>query len=211
MSTDTLWQVLAGLALAFSVLAFARRLRAFNVLPRPVDRSMAKGSPRTGVLYAFMWGMMPWAKESTRRHFIAYTRGVGFHLGIFLGLGVLIASPWLEPIGTEWRVALAIATGAGALLGFAGFAARLVERNLGALSTRDDYFAVFIVSLFLAAASLWLIDPAAAPVLYGVSAIMLVYAPLGKIRHCIYYAYSRLFFGRFVGRRAVLPHHQQAR
>jgi len=211
MNTDVFWLVLAGLALAFSVLAFARRLRTFNALPRPMDRSVAKGSVRAGVVYAFTWGMMPWAKESTRRHVIAYTRGVGFHLGIFLGLGVLIASPWLKSIGAEWRIALAVGIGAGALLGFAGFVARFVERNLRALSTRDDYFAVFIVSLFLTSASLWLITPATAPIFYGVSAIMLVYAPLGKIRHCIYYAYSRLFFGKFVGRRAALPHSQQAK
>jgi hypothetical protein len=38
---------------------------------------------------------------------------------------------------------------------------------------------------------------------------MLVYAPFSKIRHCAYYAYSRLFFGRAMGRRGVLPHRQQ--
>jgi nitrate reductase gamma subunit len=211
MYTDLFWPILAGLALTFSVLAFARRLRVFNALPRPADRSPAKGNARAGVLYAFTWGMLPWAKESTRRHFIAYTRGVGFHLGIFLGLGILIASLWLTPIGGGWRVALAIATGIGALLGLVGFVARLVEHNLRALSTRDDYFAVFIVSLFLTTASLWLLDPTTAPAFYGISAIMFVYAPLGKIRHCIYYAYSRLFFGKFVGRRAVLPPSQQAK
>lgn len=53
-----------------------------------------KGSPKRGVLYAFTFGMMPWAKESTRRHMLAYLRGVGFHAGIFAGLGALLVSPW---------------------------------------------------------------------------------------------------------------------
>ena len=210
MSAMSIWQIVAALALAFSLAAFARKLRVFSALPRPADRSPVKGNPRAGVLYAFTWGMLPWAKESTRRHFIAYTRGVLFHLGIFLGLGVLIASPWLGGASAGLRALLALAAGLGALLGLAGAAMRLVEHNLRALSTPDDYFAVSIVSLFLASAGAWLLEPNLAPFFYTVSAIMLAYAPLGKIRHCIYYAYSRLFFGRFVGRRAVLPHHQQA-
>jgi hypothetical protein len=64
---------------------------------------------------------------------------------------------------------------------------------------------VLLVSLFLATATSALLAPALRPVFYLVSALMLVYAPLGKIRHCLYYAYSRLFFGKFFGRRAVLP------
>lgn len=66
-----------------------------------------------------------------------------------------------------------------------------------------------MVTLFLASAALWLAEPAMLPLFYFTSAAMLVYAPFGKIRHCIYFAYSRLFFGRFTGRRAVLPHSQQ--
>jgi len=210
MSAISIWQILAALTLALSLAAFARKLRAFSALPRPSDRSPVKGDPRAGVRYAFTRGMLPWAKESTRRHFIAYVRGVGFHLGIFLGLGILIASPWLGGASVEMRALLALAAGLGALLGFAGVAMRLTERNLRALSALDDYFAVSLVSLFLASAGAWLLEPGLAPFFYTVSAIMLAYAPLGKIRHCIYYAYSRLFFGKFVGRRAVLPHHQQA-
>jgi hypothetical protein len=37
---------------------------------------------------------------------------------------------------------------------------------------------------------------------------MLVYIPLGKIRHCLYFFFSRTFFGKFFGRRAVFPHPQ---
>ena len=84
-----------------------------------------------------------------------------------------------------------------------------IERNLKALSTPDEYFAVLLVSLFLATAALWLINPAAQVYFYVISAVMLVYAPFSKICHCIYFAYVRLFFGKFVGSRAVLPHNQQ--
>ena len=99
--------------------------------------------------------------------------------------------------------------GAGAVLGLIGFAMRLIEHNLKAVSTKDDLMAVLLVSLFLAVASLWLLVPGVLPAFYLVSAAMLVYAPFSKIRHCIYFAYSRLFYGKFIGTRAVLPHSQQ--
>lgn len=199
-------QLLALGALAFFLLAFAWRMRNFNQLARPTDRSRPKGSPQAGVLYAFTLGMAPWAKESTRRHAIAYLRGVGFHLGIFLCLAILITSPWIARLPQEIQVLLGIAASLGAVLGFAGFAMRFVDHNLKALSTPDDYFAVLMVSLFLTAAGLWLFGVIPVAVFYVISVLMLVYAPFSKIRHCFYFAYSRLFFGKFFGRRAVLPH-----
>jgi hypothetical protein len=209
MSLFLITQLLAGAGLIFAVLSFASRLRAFSGLARPLDRSTPKGDPKLGIAYAFTLGMAPWAKESTRRHALAYLRGVGFHLGIFLGLGVLLISPWMAQLPVNLRQLLAILTGTGALLGLVGFTARLIEPNLKVLSTPDDYTAVFLVSLFLATASLALLSPDLCPLFWSASAVMLVYAPMSKIRHCIYFAYSRLFFGKFVGSRGVLPHSQQ--
>jgi hypothetical protein len=209
MDLLTLTALAVLLALIFSLAAFGRRLQTFNTLARPVDRSAPKGAAAAGVRYAFTLGMAPWAKESTRRHWAAYLRGIGFHLGIFLGLAVLLGGHWLPLLPLTWRYGLGAALGAGALLGLGGLVARLVERNLRALSTADDYFAVFLVSVFLALGAAVLFYLPLLPVFFTAGAVLLVYAPLGKIRHCIYYAYSRLFFGRYFGRRAVLPHAQQ--
>jgi hypothetical protein len=204
-------QIAAGLALAFSLFAFGRLLWAFRRLPRPQDRSEPKGSPQAGIRYAFTLGMTPWAKESTRLHTRAYLRGVAFHLGIFLGLGVFLASPWLEGLPSQARALLALGAGLGAFFGLAGLIFRFAEPNLKALSTPDDYFAVLVVSLFLACEALWLAGLPALPAFYGMAAVMLVYAPFSKIRHCLYFAASRLFFGKFVGSHAVLPHNQQGK
>ena len=204
-------QIAAGLALAFSLLAFGRLLWSFSRLSRPQDRSAPKGSPQAGILYAFTLGMAPWTKEGTRLHSRAYLRGVAFHLGIFIGLGVFLASPWLESLPSLAKALLALGTGLGAFFGLAGFVFRLAEPNLKALSTPDDYFSVLVVSLFLACEALWLARLLALPVFYGMAAAMLVYAPFSKIRHCLYFAASRLFFGKFVGSHAVLPHGQQGK
>ena len=47
--------------------------------------------------------------------------------------------------------------------------------------------------------------------MYLTGAVMLIYVPLGKIRHCIYFFFSRRFFGLFVGRRAVIHHPRRLR
>ncbi len=211
MNIDMLFLILAVLAAIFAVAAFGRRLRAFNALPRPKDRATPKGSVSSGVAYAYTLGMLPWAKESTRRHWIAYLRGVGFHVMIFLSLALLIVSPWFTQLPIGLRTFLALFTALGAIFGLAGLVMRFVEHNLKALSTLDDIFAVALVSLFMFTATIALLNTTWTWLFWLVSSVMLVYMPLGKIRHCIYYAYSRLFFGKAIGSRGVLPHSQQAR
>jgi hypothetical protein len=202
-------QILAASALIFCLAVFAWRLRLFNKLAAPADRSTARGDIRQGILYAYTLGMAPWSKESTRRHWASYLRGVAFHLGIFLGLAVLALSAWIPFLPVWARLTLAALAALGAVFGLMGFAARFIDPNLKSLSTPDDFFAALMVSVFLAAAAVWLAAPALQPVFFFTAAILLVYAPFSKIRHCIYFAYSRLFYGRFTGRRAVLPHSQQ--
>ena len=51
------------------------------------------------------------------------------------------------------------------------------------------------------AALLW---PASLPVFYLGAAVMLVYIPFSKIRHCVYFFYSKFFFGLNFGRRGVI-------
>src|SRR5574341_8220 len=123
-------QILVALALIFAVLAFSQRLQAFSKLSRPVDKASPKGSLQSGVLYAYTLGMAPWSKESTRLHAVAYLRGVAFHVGIFLGLFLLVASPWLGSLPQGARVILAICMALGALFGFAGLIARSMEPNV---------------------------------------------------------------------------------
>lgn len=209
MNILLLTQILAGAGAIFCISAFTFRLRKFLDLASPIDRSIPRGRINAGVAYALTLGMMPWAKESTRRHALAYLRGVGFHLVVFMCLAIFLGSPWLRLLPTSLRSGLAYVTVFGALLAFLGFLARFFDKTLKALSTPDDYFAILLVSLFLSAAALALWVPTTLPWFYLLAALIFVYMPLGKIRHCIYFAFSRLFFGRFFGRRGIFPHEQQ--
>jgi hypothetical protein len=181
-------------------------LRLRSILNRPFkqDLSRARGSVRRGILYAFTLGMAPWEKESTRQHWLAYLRGIFFHIGIFTAFLVLLASPWLPALSKPlvW-LALGI-TGGGALFGFAGVPIRLAGENERTLSLPDDYFSVFLSSLFILLAFIVLLSPAGLPAFYIVAAVLFVYVPFSKIRHCVYFFYSKFFFGKGFGQRGVL-------
>lgn len=201
-----IWQLLALAGLAAGLFGIYRRYAETKRRALPTDQSPIKGNPSHGISYAFTTGMMPWAKEATRIHMIAYLRGIAFHAGIFTAIAAVILSPFwgvLPPLLSGllfWVLAL------GALLGAAGGVMRIAEHNLRSLSLPDDHFAVWLTTLFMIVTGLALVNESFIIPMYVVSAITFLYIPLGKIRHCLYFFFSRMFFGKFFGRRAVFPH-----
>ena len=177
----------------------------------PTDKSPLKGNPARGISYAFTTGMLPWAKESTRIHRIAYLRGIGFHIGIFAAIGVLLVSPLWGLLPQALTLLLAAVLGVGSVLGAVGGVMRIAEKNLRGISLPDDHFAVWLTTLFIAVTALGVLNEAVRGPMYLVAAITFVYVPLGKIRHCLYFFFSRTFFGKFFGRRAVYPHPEPIR
>jgi hypothetical protein len=172
----------------------------------PADGSAVKGNISHGIAYAFTTGMLPWAKESTRIHMIAYLRGIGFHIGVFTAIGMVILSPFwrfLPPL-LSWTLFWVLTL--GAILGAAGGVMRILEHNLRGLSLPDDHFAVWLTTLFIVVTGLAVVNKAFVIPMYILSAVTFVYIPLGKIRHCLYFFFARIFFGKFFGRRAVFPH-----
>ncbi len=206
MNILMLSQLLAVLGFLAGVYGIYLRYAATKRRALPADKSPLKGNPQQGIRYAFTLGMMPWAKESTRIHMVAYLRGIGFHIGIFAALGALLISPFWTLLPRELTVLLLIVLGIGSLLGAAGGVMRLAEHNLRGLSTPDDHFAVWLVTIWMAVSALAVWNSAFLVAFYILSAITLAYIPLGKIRHCLYFFFSRTFFGKFFGRRAVFPH-----
>jgi hypothetical protein len=190
--------------MALGVIGILLRLREIMNRPFKKDYSRPRGSAARGVLYAFTLGMAPWEKESTRLHWVAYLRGIFFHLGIFTAFAVVIFIPWIESIPAAIRWLAMALTLAGAVFGFAGIYIRLTGKNERALSLPDDYFSVFLTSLFSALAFGALLTPTVSPYLYVVTALMSIYIPFSKIRHCVYFFYSKFFFGYSFGHRGVI-------
>lgn len=197
-------QIILLVGLIICILGIGLRLR--EIMNRPFKATLARpqGSVRRGILFAFTLGMAPWEKESTRLHWIAYLRGIFFHVGIFTAFGILLIS--LVKISLPDLILwLAVAImGLGTVFGFAGIGMRLKGENERTLSLPDDYASVLMASLFTAlgcAAAIW---PSSLPVFYIFSAILLAYIPVSKIRHCVYFFYSKFFFGMNFGHRAVI-------
>ncbi len=205
MSTvETSAAIAAIVGAVVAVVGCAWHVRWMFSLPFKGDVATAKGSASKGVMYAYTLGMAPWEKESTRRHMVGYLRGVLFHVGIFAALVVFVASPWATVIWPSVRLLLAAVACLGGIAGLLGLAARFGEHNLRAISTKDDYFAVALVNLFVLTSALAVLSPSAVPVFYVVSAVTLVYLPFGKVRHCVYFFFSRFAFGVFFGHRGVI-------
>jgi len=190
-----LW-ALAGLLWAW------RGARSFG--PK-IYRSLPAGSATSGVVYAFGAGLLPNAKESVRTHLGSWAAGLGYHAGLFAGLGLLAAFS----LGLEWPLLAARALGAvalsGAACGLGLLAKRAANGVLRSLSVPDDYLsnALATVASALAGLAAWGLAPAAAPLAAGV--VLLLYLPLGKIRHCLFFFPARFAFGTFFGRRGVFP------
>jgi hypothetical protein len=169
-----------------------------------LEKAKPKQSPGLGVFYSFTAGMAPWSKESIRIHWRAYFRGIIFHICIFLGIAWIIASPWAGLIPWVARLIVGIILGIGVLMGLAGYAVRLEDERLRFLSTPDDYFAIGIVSLLLAAGAISAFFIELVPVLWIITGLTAAYVPYGKLRHMVYFFFSRYFLGVSYGSRGAL-------
>jgi nitrate reductase gamma subunit len=195
------------------------------------------GSKVSGVIYAFGRGMMPWEKESSRKHLLTYLSGVIYHAGIFAALIYLLCAVFSLSLPWYLLQTLRIALVVGGACGLSLLLKRILSRKLRKLSCPDDYAANIIVTLFVILAAVHAAQltgwqgPAVAgsPTLspsrptavssgpavgltsfvegafYIVSILMFLYVPVGKIRHCFFFFYSRVLLGIFFGRRSALP------
>ncbi|MCP4415072.1 MAG: hypothetical protein GY805_00520 [Chloroflexi bacterium] len=167
--------------------------------------SPAKGSPRRGILYSLTFSMLPWKKDSTRRHPWTYAAGMGMHLGLFLTIVFALGRRfWAWP---DWIVLI---FGVIASIGFVSAMGLFIKRNvkpyMRPISNPDDYISNFIVQLYLLGGGLTAFFPEFVG-LWRLGAILLLfYVPLGKIYHMFLFFVSRILFGLQFGRRGVLKH-----
>ena len=190
--------VVAAAAWALLGLLLLRaRTRAYGV--RPLYAAPA-GDPKAGVRYAFTGAMSPGAKESVREHLPSYLAGMAYHAGLFTALALLVATL----AGLSLPISLAWLTRGLLLTGLLGGAALLLKRclqtELRGLSHPDDFLSNLLATAFVALAlvgpvHLWLLS----------AILLLIYVPLGKLRHCFFFFGTRAAFGAFFGRRGVLP------
>jgi len=192
-------------ALAWAVLALAFLHRQVKAYGKARLYSVPAGDPGAGVRYAFTKAMAPWAKESVMLNLPSYGAGMLFHAGVLTALGMLLLDLAGLPLA-GWVLVLArLLTLAGALAGFALLLKRRFNANLRGLSNPDDYLSNFLSSAFALLACWASCSPALAGIWLAEAVLLLVYLPLGKIRHCFFFFTTRYHFGAFFGRRGTFP------
>jgi hypothetical protein len=148
--------------------------------------------------------MSPRAKESATNHPWLYASGILYHAGIATA-GVTLAVAL-----SGGRVPAPLATVMAALLlGSVSAGAGLLARRarsplLRSISAPDDYASNVLVDAWLIAAATALIAPSVTPAFFAATIVLALYAPLGKIRHCVFFVLARGEFGARLGRRGII-------
>jgi hypothetical protein len=205
------WTVLALLFLYFRAKSYGKR-KLF------AKAAGGANSVRRGAIYAFTSGMLPWAKESVRENLISYALGVAYHLGIFASFA-LLARFIICAFGRSFvfhlpHAVIALAQTLIVLslcLGVIGGVSLLVKRAvnpvLRGISCPDDYISNILATAAAALALASHLTPRAwltqAWLITGI--ILLVYIPMGKMRHCLFFFITRYNLGAFFGRRGCMP------
>jgi nitrate reductase gamma subunit len=195
------WLLLGGLGL--SVILSLLQLRRVLPADRSGNLAARRGKTAPAVFYSLTGAMLPWKKETARLHVPVYALGIVYHLATFLGfiwLALLFFEVSLPALITDLS---AVGLAAGALCGLALLIRRIASLTLRYLSGPDDYFSNIAVTGFQALTALGLRHPGIVPVVFVIGAVLLIYVPLGKLRHAIYFIPARLYLGLFYGRRGV--------
>jgi nitrate reductase gamma subunit len=195
------------LAACFVVFALGAWYRIFRAFPRPGSAGLARirGDAPRAVLYSLGSAMLPWKKETAHRHLVSYALGVAFHGGVSLGFAWLVLKFFGVDLGGALEGISALLLLVAALAGLALLIKRIITPDMRYFSNPDDYFSNIIVTGFLILAAAALRYETLTSPLFIYSGLLLLYIPIGKLRHSIYFVLARVYLGLFYGRRGVWP------
>jgi hypothetical protein len=180
------------------VILYIIRLVILMRMKMAKDRSPdPKGDLRKGIWEAFVTLVAPWKMDSTKRHWTHYVEFMLFHLGIAFNISLAYLITYARSIFTEpVRVVFIVFISLGLLMGIKRIINRFARPDMRAISSFDDYFALFLLFLFNAGGILTLLGIEWGSYLYfTVVGIFLVYAAFSKIHHYLYYPFARFFYG----------------
>ena len=170
-----------------------------------MDYSQKKGNIGAATRYSFTGAMNPVKKESAYLHFPTYTAGLLYHIGTFLSIFIFILLLFkVEPQG--WLSWLFIGTlTISGLSGLGILIKRMTNKELRALSNPDDYISNLLVTTFQLISAIVLNWVTFFPVYFITVSVLLLYLPIGKLKHTIYFFAARYHLGFFYGWRGVWP------
>jgi nitrate reductase gamma subunit len=199
----------------------AYRLARVIFLGSKKDKVPASGSKLGGVAKSYLkgiviWPFIPWVKQTFSRNMVVYLAGGLFHLGLFavLILGTPHMLAWKSLLGfgwwtlplpiTDWLAAVAIVAMIALLIN------RLVNPVLKLITGPAEWLNWLLVFLPMVSGYLMthhVINPyEKAFSLHMLSVdFLLIWIPLSRISHFIFYFFSRAIHGVEFGKRGVNP------
>jgi len=207
---------LQEVALGFMSLVYIIRIIWFLRFKAGKERQAPTGRPGAtvskGVLYSWANIAMPWAMESTRTKPFLYAQFVWFHLGVVVAIGlsfVIPYWPWMLEIGGVIP-AFQVLIGGAFLVGIIRIVRRIRDPYMRAISSPDDYFSLWLLTVWFLFAFLAVPNSTAMGewhllTYFILTAFFLVYVPFSKISHYLYYPFTRYYIGKTMGYRGVFP------
>ena len=175
------------------------------IIKKPHDHAKPRGKTGTAIRYAFTGAMSPFKKETARGHLPTYTAGILYHVGTFISFFLLLLHFCSIQITDVVSRVLAAIVALSALCGALILLKRVISPRLRAFSNADDYASNLLVSGFQVLSVCALLNPALLPTLFIYASALLLYIPLGKLKHTVYFFASRIYLGIFFGTRGVWP------
>lgn len=201
------WVLLSAFIITcvYSIYLFVQALSSVNSR----DYSVAKGTKLRAVAYSFSGAMSPKKKETAFLHLPTYTAGIIFHLGTFLSFLLIFLLFINTSFSSIFKYICSICLVVSFICGLLILIKRMINKRLKSISVPDDYFSNILTSglqLFLA---LSLINKDFISFLLVYTGLVLLYMPVGKLRHALYFISSRVYLGIYFGRRGVWPNKKQ--
>jgi len=207
---------LQEVALGFMALVYTTRIIWFLRFKAGGERQAATGRPGTtptrGILYSWANVAMPWAMESTRRHYLIYAQFVVFHLGVTAAIALSFIIPYGPEVLSSRALVmiLQVLIGAAFLVGVVRIIRRVSNPYMRAISSPDDYFSLVLLTVWFFFAVLAVSNKTSNGEWHLVgffllTAFFLVYVPFSKISHYLYYPFTRYYLGKTMGHRGVYP------
>lgn len=206
-----IFQIISLVALAYCLGLLAWHFVRIIKLGKPKDLSVKSGDVAQGVAYSNTVAMMPTHKESAYMHIPTYAGGMIYHCGTFLSILLYFLSLFeLNIWYPEWlNLALALCLCASTICGVLLLIKRFVNKNLHSLANPDDYLSNLFTTLFQCVSVAFLLTGGMSDtwlaVYYIVTSVLLVYMPMGKLKHLLYYFSARYHLGFFYGWRNTWP------
>jgi len=208
-------------ALLIFIAGMAYRLVRVIFLGWSPDRVPAKGSKLGGAVISFLkgiliWPFVPFVKNTFKRNPLVYLAGGLFHLSLFVVvvLGTAHMLVWKSLLGFGWRtlpvpiVDWMAAVGIVAIIAL--FINRLINPVLKLITGPAEWMNLLVVFIpmvtgYMMTHHLWF----RYEVLFSLHMIsvnlLLIWIPLSRISHFMFYFFSKAIHGADFGKRSVTP------